>query len=102
MAQSNLKHTDERSAKDADSPAVETNWSAVATEISAKSAPKSAPIGAKELQDRAASALSTPESTPESLTESVLQPWSARRQLAFFFAAGTLCWMLILVPAFLL
>jgi hypothetical protein len=102
MAQSNLNKTEDQTAKDSDSVSVETDWSAVAAEISATPTPGNGPLGIRELQNRAASALSAPESifesVPDAITTGVAKQWSARRQIAFFLGAGALCWMLILAP----
>ena len=92
MADDNLKRTENYIIPDGDAAAVETDWSAVEAEMSAGKSTEAGPLGIRELQDRAASALSASESLPGI----ALKPWSARRQLAFFLAAGSVCWMLIL------
>ncbi len=98
MADDNLKRTENHIIPDGDAAAVETNWSAVAAKMSAGTSTEAGPLGIWELQDRAASALSASESLPDIAMEIALKPWSARRQLAFFLAAGSVCWMLILAP----
>jgi hypothetical protein len=97
MAQGNLVRTDKNLAAESEAPAVETDWSAVAAEISAVSAAESGSLGVRDLQNRAASALTG--SDPAMADD--FTPWSARRQLAFIVGACTLCWGLILAPAFL-
>ena len=103
MAQSNLNKAEDHAGQDGNSVSVETDWSAVAAEMPAMSTLRNGPLGIRELQNRAASALSAPESILESvsITQSVIKQWSARRQMAFFLGAGTLCWMLILAPVLL-
>ena len=101
MAQSNLEQTKDHSAKLDEAVAVETDWSAVAAEMSATPSSDNALVGVRELQDRVASALSTPDSLSGIGVEEAITPWSARRRLGFFLGAGALCWMLILAPALL-
>lgn len=101
MAQSNLNQTEDHSAKNSEALAVETDWSAVAAEISAASVGQNEPQGVRGLQDRAISAFSTPVTDSDPASEVVFSPWSPRRQLACFLGAGALCWMVILAPALL-
>ncbi len=101
MAQSNLEQSKDHSAKPDESVAVDTDWSAVAAEMSTTVTPDGESLGIRELQDRAASALSAPDASPDADLKDVITPWSARRQLGFFLGAGALCWMLILAPVFL-
>ena len=96
MAKSKLRQTEESSADEVASDSVETDWSAVAGEISMTPVSQTGSIGAKQLQDRIASALSNPEHISDSSPESQILPWSPRRQWAFFLGASTFCWAMIL------
>lgn len=98
MAQNNLEQI---KAKQDEAVAVETDWSAVAAEISGVQTSGSGPLGVRELQDRVASALSAPDASSAIDTEDAITPWSARRQLGFILGAGALCWMVILAPVIL-
>ena len=101
MAQSNLEQTKDHSAQSDEAVAVETDWSAVAAEMPATTTSESGLLGARELQNRVASALSAANPSAEHGIEDAITPWSARRQLGFLLGAGALCWMLILVPVLL-
>jgi hypothetical protein len=101
LAQSNLEQIKDHSAKPDETATVETDWSAVAAEMSVTATPDSGPLGARELQNRVASALSAPDGISDLGMEDAITPWSARRQLVFFLGAGALCWMLILAPMLL-
>lgn len=98
MAQSNLEQI---KAKPDEAVAVETDWSAVAAEISGVQTSDSGTSGVRELQNRVASALSAPDASSAIDMEDAITPWPARRQLGFFLGAGALCWVLILAPVIL-